>query len=300
MPLTVEDGFDQKLGQLLAGPLDHLLVSGGDTRLRTDPATGLNDYGCRASPRPEAITFASSTASSISDYGYVAAEVARAELVVARNGSELVEITNARTEQQRSELASVFGIQETGTEIIFASSGTDAQALALCIARAVLRAPVQSVVVGSDETGSGAGHVTEGRHFSAITSRGVKVEKGAPILGLEETSKVSIPLRSEVGRLYSDAEVDAEVFRKVRQSVDSGKSVLLYIMDHSKLGSRCPSDSCIRDILENWPGLVQIAVDACQLRLSRERIRTYLNDEHIVIITGSKFFGGPVVRKKGE
>jgi hypothetical protein len=40
-----------RFGQLLAGPLDHLLASGGDARLRVDPITGLNDYGCRASPR---------------------------------------------------------------------------------------------------------------------------------------------------------------------------------------------------------------------------------------------------------
>jgi hypothetical protein len=285
--------FDQKLGQLLAGPLDHLLISGGDTRLRIDSETGLNNYGCRASPRSEAISFASSTASSISDYGYAKAETARAGLLVVRNRPELVENINAQTEQQRSELASLFGIQGMGTEIIFASSGTDAQALALCVARAVLRSPVHSIVVGSDETGSGTGYVTEGRHFSGITSRGVKVERGATILGLEGASKVSIPLRSEVGRLYSNAEVDAEVFRNVRESVHSGKSVLLYVMDHSKLGSQCPSDSCIREILGNWPDSVQVAVDACQLRLSGARIRAYLNDGHIVIITGSKFFAGP-------
>ena len=285
--------FDKNFAQLLAGPLDHLLASGSDARLKVDPITGLNDYGCRATPRPEAIAFASSTASTISDYGYAAAEAARAELLSSGNSHELIENLYVRTERQRIEFADLFGLQETGSEIIFAPSGTDAQVYALCVARTILRAPVRSVVVASDETGSGTDQVAEGKHFSSITSCGMTVEKGLPIRGLEEVSKVSIPLRSESGHLYSAAELDAEVFRTVRQSVESGKSVLLYVMNHSKLGSQCPSDSCVCEILANWPDSVQVAVDACQLRVSGDRVRSYLDNGHFVILTGSKFFGGP-------
>jgi hypothetical protein len=287
------DKFDKNVGELLAGPLDRLLASGGDARLKVDPITALNIYGCRASPRPEAIAFASSTASTISDYGYAAAEAARAQLLMSRNGHELIEILRVQTEQQRTELADLFGLRETGSEIIFAPSGTDAQVYAMCVVRTILHAPVLSVLVASDETGSGADQAVEGKHFSAVTSCGLTVEKGAPIRGLEGASKVSIPLRSESGRLHSAAELDAEVFRTVRQSVESGKSVFLCVMDHSKLGSQCPSDSCVCEILGNWPDSVQVAVDACQLRVSGDRIRAYLDDGHIVIVTGSKFFGGP-------
>jgi hypothetical protein len=278
---------------LLAGRLDDLLASGGDVRLEVDPITGLNKYGCRVTPRPEAIAFASSTASTISDYGYAAAEAARAELLSSGNSHELIKNLYVRTERQRIEFADLFGLQETGGEIVFAPSGTDAQLYALCVARTIFRAPVRSVVVASDETGSGTDQVAEGKHFSSVTSCGVAVEKGLPIRGLEEVSKVSIPLRSESGHLYSAAELDAEVFRTVRQSVESGKSVLLYVMNHSKLGSQCPSDSCVCEILGNWPDSVQVAVDACQLRVSGNRIRTYLDNGHFVILTGSKFFGGP-------
>jgi hypothetical protein len=283
--------FDQNLEQLLNGPLDRLLVSGGDARLRVEPITGLNDYGCQASPRLEAIAFASSTASTISDYGYAVAETLRAELVKSRNGNGLVEMISERTERQRREFADLFRLRES--EIIFTPSGTDAQAYALCVARMILRPPVLSVVVASDETGSGTAEVSEGKHFSVVTSCGVPVERGMPIRGLEGVSKVSIPLRRQSGCLYSDTELDAQVLRTVQESVESGKSVLLYVMDHSKLGSQCPSDSCIREILENWPSSVLVAVDACQLRVSRDRIRAYLDDGHIVIVTGSKFFGGP-------
>jgi hypothetical protein len=36
-----------------------------------------------------------------------------------------------------------------------------------------------------------------------------------------------------------------------------------------------------------------IVVDACQMRLGRRRMRTYLDRGYMVLITGSKYFGGP-------
>src|ERR1700727_1738085 len=47
-------------------PLNLLLAAGGDTRLTINPASGLNEYGCRPSPCPETLSFSSSTATAIS------------------------------------------------------------------------------------------------------------------------------------------------------------------------------------------------------------------------------------------
>ena len=44
--------------------VEDILVAGGDTRLRVDPASGLNRYGTVPRPRPDAVQFSSSTASS--------------------------------------------------------------------------------------------------------------------------------------------------------------------------------------------------------------------------------------------
>ena len=57
----------------LLGPTEWLMEQGGDARLATDPFTGLNGYGCSHRPRPWAVTFASSTASSSSERGYLGA-----------------------------------------------------------------------------------------------------------------------------------------------------------------------------------------------------------------------------------
>ena len=51
------------------GPAETLMARGGDQRLEVNPLTGLNHYGCSHRPRPWAVTFASSTASSLSERG---------------------------------------------------------------------------------------------------------------------------------------------------------------------------------------------------------------------------------------
>ncbi len=65
----------------LLGPAEYLMGKGGDGRLMLDPETGLNAYGCSPRPRPWAVTFASSTASSISERGYAAAETVRRRML---------------------------------------------------------------------------------------------------------------------------------------------------------------------------------------------------------------------------
>jgi hypothetical protein len=58
-------------------PLDRLLGCGGDPRLSIDPASGLNGYGCQPFPCPGTLSFASSTATSISERAYDRARIAR-------------------------------------------------------------------------------------------------------------------------------------------------------------------------------------------------------------------------------
>src|SRR5215470_4571615 len=65
----------------LFSTLDDLLTCGGDPRLMLDPISRLNDYGCGPAPLPQTLSFASSTASSISELGYERAGLAREELM---------------------------------------------------------------------------------------------------------------------------------------------------------------------------------------------------------------------------
>jgi hypothetical protein len=67
----------------LLGTTESLMETGGDIRLETDPRSALNGYGCSHRPRPWAITFASSTASSSSERGYAAADRTRLRTTAA-------------------------------------------------------------------------------------------------------------------------------------------------------------------------------------------------------------------------
>jgi hypothetical protein len=280
-------------GALLA-PLEHLLASGGDTRLAIDPVDRLNSYGCRPFPRPEAFTFASSTATSISERAYRRADRARQELIGEAAACGFSDASARGVARTRRELARLLALERVGADVILSPSGTDSQLLAVFAAQSLLGTPLTSVIVACDETGSGTALSARGRHFGTLTAQATAVEKGSPVAGLSGlTRSIGIPSRAGNGRPYAAAEMDAMVIDAIMKAVREGDKVLLLGMDASKFGRRSPSDACLLEIRERWPDVVQVAIDACQFRLGRRRLRWYLDLGFMVLVTGSKFFTGP-------
>ena len=107
----------------------------------------------------QALSFSSSTASSISEHAWARASAARARLEAGESCADIAE-------EQRAVLARRIGVHAMGGEIVFAPSGTDAALLALAIARATMEGGLVSVLAAADETGSGAPHAVAGRHFA--------------------------------------------------------------------------------------------------------------------------------------
>ncbi|MBR0836585.1 hypothetical protein JQ612_25640 [Bradyrhizobium manausense] len=285
-----EGGARYRLRDLFT-PLDTLLASGGDQRLALDPEERVNAYGCAPSPEPEIWNFASSTASTISQAAYERAALAREELVHKSLFDEVEIAFDRRCEDMRDELRSHFQLPPR-VEIVFSPSGTDSQLHALFLARAVLGAPPVTIVVGADQTGSGTVQSARGHHFSSMTASGIAVRKDAAIAGLAGDS-LAVPLLDATSGLGMRTDADAAVMRAIEDSLAQGRRVLLHIMDSSKLGWRAPSAACLDEIARRWPRKVQVVVDACQARLGRRRLRSYLDRGYMVLMTGSKFFGGP-------
>jgi hypothetical protein len=285
---------DTRALRFLLPPLDYLLASGGDTRLHLEPVTLLNGYGCRPFPRPEALTFASSTATSISDRAFAEARAMYDTLIDSAVGTLGDYCFTRKVERLRHQLRAALGLEGMGCEVILSPSGTDSALHATAIAQSVLGRPLVSVVVASDETGSGTAFAAAGRHFSSITPFGAAVTKGELIAGMEaELRTIGVPLRAPDGALRRPADIDEETVRAVSAQVGEGRYVVLHVMDNSKLGCRAPGPECVHEITARWHGSVQVVVDACQLRLSRRRIRAHLAAGHVMQITGSKFFTGP-------
>jgi hypothetical protein len=270
-------------------PLERLLAAGGDARLELDRASGLNIYGCRPAPRPDALNFSSSTASSISEVAWQ-----RADAVRERIAEQGLSDSDALVEEIREELARLLGLGQTGTAIVFAPSGTDAMLHALAIARVLHARPVTSILAAADETGSGARNAVAGRHFCAVTAYGRRVVPGEAIAGLGDgIASVRLALRDAAGAARSLAERDADALAAVRREAAAGRSALLYAMDHSKLGNCFPSAACLEEIGATFGRDATIVVDACQARLGLSRLHWHLARGHMVLLTGSKFFAGP-------
>jgi hypothetical protein len=278
----------------LFAPLDRLLTAGGDPRLTIQSASGLNEYGCQPSPCPETLSFSSSTATSISQRAFDRAQTARDAMMQSAISIGIDAAFEERIEEMRDELRTALGLTPTLADIVFSPSGTDSQLQALFLARALLGSELVTIVVAADQTGSGTVNTARGCHFSAATANGSQVQKGEPIAGLAQALKsVALPLFDEAGQARPDIASDAAVLDAVERSVAGGGKVLLQVMDSSKFGWRAPSDECLETIAARFDGQVQIVVDACQMRLSRARLRRYLEAGYIVIVTGSKFFTGP-------
>ena len=273
-------------------PLETLLASGGDGRLALKGLDKKNAYGCTPFPRPTLLDFGSSTASSISDYAYAGAQAARAEFWRAASRTGVEHAFEDRMDLMRRRLGDHLGTGDA--EIVFSPSGTDAQLQALFLVKALLGAPLVTIIVGADQTGSGTAHTARGQHFSDATSLGAAVEKGAPILGLsDQVTTIGIPFCDESGHLRSGREMDEAVKQAVAAAIARGEKILLQIMDSSKLGWRAPSQACVEAIAAAWPDNVRVVVDACQMRIGREPLRNYLDRGYFVLATGSKFFTGP-------
>ncbi len=276
----------------VARPLDELLASGGDRRLVLNAHDGRNVYGCTPFPRSAMLDFGSSTASSISELAYGRAQAAQAQLWLRATLNGIQDALDDQVEAARCALRTHLGASDG--EVVFSPSGTDAQLQTLFLVKALLGAPLVTIIVGADQTGSGTAHTARGYHFSDCTSQGTEVEKATPVPGLsDQVRTLGIPFCDEAGHLRSDKEMDAAVYGAVANAVGQGEKVLLQVMDASKLGWRGPSAACLDAVTAAWPSQVCIVVDACQMRLGRAQLNDYLARGYFVLVTGSKFFTGP-------
>ena len=276
----------------LAKPTEYLLMDGGDLRLNIDEIDLLNKYGCRPFPRPEAFTFASSTATSVSNYAFDKTDKVRSILIrnSLKNGFE--KTTIEFSELLKNNLRKVFRLYD-GCEIIFSPSGTDSALQIAAITQIVSQNDITHVLVASDETGSGVPAALKGCHFENTTALNHPVKKGDKIEGFRDVDVIKITFRDEKGALKSTKQLDDEVFNAISKTNELGRHVVLHTMDQSKLGYQSPSDELIQRLNTLDKLSMQIIVDGSQLRLDPKDIKNYLNKGYIVTITGSKYFTGP-------
>jgi hypothetical protein len=268
-----------------------LLTAGGDERIVLDPATGRNRYGVAATPSPDEIFLSSSTASTITPRAYCAADAAWAAL--SGGSAARPPRLDGWFDSLRARILDLFGI--VGAGVVLAGSGTEAELVALAIARCVLPGPIANVVLAPSETGSGVLRAAAGAYFLGSTPFGGTRSVGERLQGWAraDIDAMVVEIRDRQGDLRSAKEVDDEARHRAFEALAVGRSVLLHRLETSKTGSSGLTLAAAAQIAARAPDRVAVVVDCCQLRCSRRRIRHYLACGFMVAITGSKFFGGP-------
>ncbi|MBO9101546.1 MULTISPECIES: hypothetical protein [unclassified Rhizobium] len=278
------------LGQSLASvPL--LLGAGGDQRISPDPVHRRNRYGTLTTPAEHEISFSSTTASNVSGDGFRAAGIAL-ERLVDRQSADPVAIDRWFADIRKG-IATSLGC--TDATIILAASGTDAELMALCLFAGLSARPLTNILVAPEETGSGVPRAASGCHYSDLAALGSTVEAGKPLEGLdpERIEVCTVAIRNGEGEPRRQEEIDDAMIAAVERELKRDRDVLVHVLDTSKTGLSGVTRQAARHAALLAPGRVHVIVDACQFRCSASDIRQDLADGFLVVLTGSKFVGGP-------
>ena len=266
-----------------------MLASGGDSRITVPRGANTNRYG--ASPFPRAtLGYAASTANDISLDAY-----RHLEAMVERwppGGLLDAAAYRAALELFRTRLRAAWSLP-ADTAIVFAPSGTDLEFVALALARASSGEPVTNILLGQDEVGSGCAFAAAGRHFADETALSQAFRKGQAIEGLGDTRLIDVPVRDRAGLPVSSAAMAVAIGQAAAQAQNAGRHPLAHVVHGSKTGLVLPELGEIDRLRASHSGTLTLVVDACQARIEPNALRAYLDRDSIVLLTGSKFIGGP-------
>ncbi len=266
-----------------------LLNSGGDERLWIDPHTGANRYGVPDAPAPDELWFSSSTASAVSPRGSNAAGAALGRLTADPASADPADWMDGL----RRRLLALYGVP--GAQAVLCASGTEAELIVLALARNLMPGATANLVVAPCETGRGVPLAAAGRHFLATTPLGGGRAPGDRLAGWDDAAITVQPveIRTPAGVAIAPDVIDAAAAKLARQALAADQSVLLHLLDQSKTGLDGVSRLAALSIASLDLDRVLVVVDACQLRCDAAAVRADLTAGFAVMITGSKFAGGP-------
>jgi hypothetical protein len=273
------DAGPQRLERELPPSIDHAvgfipaLFSGGDARIATDSLTGLNKYLCPATPAPDLICASSCTASPVSVQGFNRALEAYSNITQAQSPRQRAEQLAGLTDQIETRILRYFGADPLARALL-SPSGTDALLMtAMLFAAERPGKAMTAILPAASETGTGVPMAVVCRRFDGAGS-------GTPLTDCPR-STVEIPLRSANGSPRSDDEVN-DAFAAATAAARG--SAVVYLTHGTKTGLIAPVAP---------PDGANVIVDACQARIGPDTVQAYLKRDWPVVVTGSKFFGGP-------
>lgn len=265
-----------------------LLTAGGDDRSIIDTNTHTNKYHIRPQPiDPGHVFRGSCTGNPPIARGYEAAKKLFDNVFDGLEG-ESVDLALQRVfADQRARIAKTLDLPQDA-EVILCPSGSDAEYIPVAIARTLRPDAVISVgVTQVKEIGAGSAPAATGQYFSSH----------APLIGrVPEESRVLTGFEGIEGEFVAARERDGSVVNssdKMRSFLDESLSKGLFPITHGvfggKTGLRC---EYMPPSLESGSKSLGV-VDACQGRFSNAELREWLDQDSLVLFTGSKFYQAP-------
>jgi hypothetical protein len=249
------------------------LFSGGDSRITADPLTGLNKYLCPTAPAPDLVCASSCTASPISVHARDKAAKAFLDLAGAPSPRQRAQRLTTLADQIEARLLRYFGVDRLA-RVILCPSGTDAMLTAAMLLAAERPDEAMTAILPSaSETGTGVPLAAMCRVFDGPDS-------GRSLTG-RKVAAVEIRLRLADGSPRCPDEVSDAFANATKAAVGN---VVLYLTHSTKTGLIAPASP---------PSDANVIVDACQARIAPQTVAGYLGRGWPVVVTGSKFFGGP-------
>lgn len=280
----------------LAGPTEQLLSAGGDSRLYVDPASGLNRYGTAPRPRPEAIQFSSSTATSVSDDGFMLCEALRWDLLMHELNEDSIpgRLRAGLVDAIGEEIMAHLGLSSDEGDIVLAPSGTDTELLAVMLSLSIQDdCPLTNILVAPEESGRGMLFAGGGLYFDDVAASGAPVIKGRPAWPGRDIRVIPSPIRDKEGRRLPDASIEENLTALAKSALTEKRRVLLHGLVSSKTGLSAPHVEALERIASLDSDNIDVVIDSCQMRVSLRQIGEWVRQGWMVQISGSKFFTGP-------
>jgi len=175
-------------------------------------------------PRPDAVHFSSSTASSISDYGFMLCDMFRRDLAMAvlRDEVSLEALRVQATDAVTTQILGLLGLDPSEADVVLAPSGSDTELLAVMSALAATDQPLTNILIAPEETGRAVALAGAGRFFDDIAGSGAAVRKGEEAWPGRSIEVKQVAIRSPDGRPRVIAEIEAELSQIVRAALSEG------------------------------------------------------------------------------
>jgi hypothetical protein len=153
--------------------------------------------------------------------------------------------------------------------------------------------PICNIVTCNEEVGSGTLDAAGGKFFSPIEPipgyTAGETSNGDPLTGLADGVRtIAINARHESGDVISPY---AQVNQLLQDCEASGELPVIHTVYGSKTGITHELDQKTLLKMKSLNGVH--VVDACQGRFKDSYLRELLEDQAIILITGSKFYRGP-------